>query len=402
MQGGRSITRYLWFQALVQTTFFMPVLVLLYTSRHFTLQQIMVAESCYYAVIVLFEVPTGAVADYFGRSRSLAAGAFGTSLACMVIYCFDSYVPLLVAQVIFGISTTLMSGADSAFLYDTVSAMGVPGEYTKYEGRSYALGLLSTAGSVAVGGFMAQRAALTTPFLANAVVAAMAGVVALTLPEVQRGTDGRTRHRVYWRLIGGAFVTVRRDPALVMVMLSYAIFVTCTQVAIWLNQMFLKHVGVGVQYVGLLLASLSLFSGLVSWNAYRWQRWLQPATLIRAALLLYPLSFSAAGLFAAPAGVLALYLQPLAKGVFFPTCRAMVNDRIGADSRATVLSLLSAAGNVTFIFCGPILGRLMDAVPLPPALLIAAGLVVVAAGGVAILGRRIGGRASERQAGGER
>ena len=69
---------------------------------------------------LLFEVPTGVVADTFGRKRSIVIGALGTGLAWLVLGVATTFWLAVVSQLMWGISATFMSGADVAWLTDEV------------------------------------------------------------------------------------------------------------------------------------------------------------------------------------------------------------------------------------------------------------------------------------------
>jgi MFS family permease len=99
----------------------MPVIVPFYESNGLTLQDIMILKAVYSVVIVVFEIPSGYLADVLGRKNTLIAGALlGT--AGYVAYSFSfGFTGFLIAEIVLGAGQSMISGADSALLYDTLA-----------------------------------------------------------------------------------------------------------------------------------------------------------------------------------------------------------------------------------------------------------------------------------------
>src|SRR6185436_1720465 len=93
--------------------------------------QAFAANAFFTAGQVLFEIPTGVLADTWGRRRSYLLGA-GTLLLSTLLYLFmwQSKAPLLgwaVASVLIGLGFTFFSGATEAWLVDALNASGYKG-----------------------------------------------------------------------------------------------------------------------------------------------------------------------------------------------------------------------------------------------------------------------------------
>lgn len=67
---------------------------------------------------VLFEIPTGALADIFGRKFSTILGLFLSGLAIISIMFFENFYLLLFLFFLVGMAGTLVSGADDAWIVD--------------------------------------------------------------------------------------------------------------------------------------------------------------------------------------------------------------------------------------------------------------------------------------------
>ncbi len=83
------------------------------------IQEIFWFESFYALPVLLMEVPSGYLADRYGRVAVLRAGAVLWSLSWLLLLSVDDFTGLMVFELLGGIATALLSGADLALLFDT-------------------------------------------------------------------------------------------------------------------------------------------------------------------------------------------------------------------------------------------------------------------------------------------
>lgn len=97
----------------------MPIIVLFYEDHGLGLQDVFILKSVYSVAAVALEIPSGYLADVWGRKKCLILGCilfFGGYLC----YSFTStFTAFLFAEILLGTGQTLVNGADSALLYDT-------------------------------------------------------------------------------------------------------------------------------------------------------------------------------------------------------------------------------------------------------------------------------------------
>src|SRR3954463_16796093 len=132
------------------------------------------AANAFYAIgQVLFEVPTGVVADTRGRRFSYMLGA-ATLLASTVLYLvmWQIHAPFVgwaLASALLGLGFTFFSGATEAWLVDALAFTGYQGtlEGVLARGQTVA-GAAMLAGSVA-GGLVAQMTNLGVPYVIRSV-----------------------------------------------------------------------------------------------------------------------------------------------------------------------------------------------------------------------------------------
>jgi DHA3 family tetracycline resistance protein-like MFS transporter len=100
---------------------------------------------------LLCEVPTGVIADTFGRRASIVIGLIGTGLAFLVLAIADSFAVALLSQVLWGVFATFQSGADVAWLTDEIGEEPAREYYVRGEQVWHGAALAGIAASVALG-----------------------------------------------------------------------------------------------------------------------------------------------------------------------------------------------------------------------------------------------------------
>jgi len=160
----------------------MPVVVLFYKSNGMTMQDIFTLQAVYSVTLMVLEIPTGYFADFAGRRTSMLIGSvFG--FTGFVIYSLSSgFWEFMVAETILGLGVSLVSGADSAMLYDSLASVGSSDKYTRYEGLISSLGNYAEAIAGIIGGLLAAIS-LRTPYYFQTGIAFLAIPAAIMLRE---------------------------------------------------------------------------------------------------------------------------------------------------------------------------------------------------------------------------
>ena len=143
------------------------------------------ANALFSAGMVLFEVPTGIVADGVGRRASYLLGTVTLTLSTLLyVYLWEveaAFWAWAIASILLGLGFTFFSGAVEAWLVDALTATGYEGTLEAIFGKGQIVGgIAMLTGSVA-GGFLAAHVSLGFPFVVRSVVLAVMFVVAFWL-----------------------------------------------------------------------------------------------------------------------------------------------------------------------------------------------------------------------------
>ena len=349
----------------------MPVIVLFYKSNGLTMKDIFLLQSVYSLTLMTLEIPTGYFADRAGRKTSILIGAtlgFTGYLAYSFSFGFWQFV---VAEVILGVSQSLVSGADSAMLYDTLAASKQKDRYTQLEGRVTSIGNFGEAFAGIIGGLLAVSS-LRTPFYVQTCVALIAipAAIMLTEPPIKsiRMKPGfrEIRSVIYSVLYGN--VKLKWNT------FFSAITGAATLTMAWFAQPYFGQIKISVSMYGVLWAVLNLSVGLAAVYAWRFEKSYGAARTVIIFTAAIFSSYLILPMMPGYSGLIILLVFYLARGLATPTLRNYINIISTSEVRATVLSVRNFLIRLIFAVTGPLWGWITDKYSLQSAM-ISAGLI---------------------------
>ena len=101
-------------------------------ARGFSLVEIGFAETIFHITSLLFEIPSGAIADVLGRKKSLVLSSIMSALACLIMAMTDNFAGVAVSFVFTALGYNFASGSGDALAYDSLKQVGEEERYEKY------------------------------------------------------------------------------------------------------------------------------------------------------------------------------------------------------------------------------------------------------------------------------
>lgn len=336
------------------------------------LELVLVGTAMELAVFV-FEVPTGIVADTYGRKRSVVIGMFVLGGSYLLVGVSTAAAGVLVAYAVWGVGWTFLSGAFDAWLADEVGEERLAGVYHRGAQIDRVAGLVGIGVSVG----LAQIDLRLPILLGGAGTIALAVLLLVAMPETgfrPSPREGRN-HLAAMAATGRDGVrAVRGRPLLLAILGATAFFGMWSETfdRLW-EAHFLEDVGlpgVGeldpVVWFGILNAGSVVLAIAV---AQPLGRRLEHAGQARAARVLFGLDafLLVSALVFALAGSLWLAVSAywgtrVARNVAGPVFITWLQRSVGeTEARATVLSITNQADAVGQWTGGPGLGVLGNA-----------------------------------------
>jgi MFS family permease len=347
------------------------------------------ANAFFTAGMVLFEVPTGIVADTLGRRMSYLLGTVTLSASTLLyVLLWQTRAPFwqwAVVSILIGLGFTFFSGAVEAWLVDALTATGFTGAMESVFGRGQiVVGAAMLGGSVA-GGFLAEQTNLGVPFV-------LRGLILL----VMFVTASRLMHDIgFTRQKGGRPLAEMRKVAAASI--EYGWRVPAVR---WLmvEAMFIGGVGVygfyalqpyllelygdphAYQIAGLvaaIVAGAQILGGVAApWIRGRFHR-RTSALIATAGLSVLTLALIGVAVsFWAVIGLIVVWGLLFAASM--PIRQTYLNALIPSQQRATVLSFDSLMASSGGVWAQPVLGRAADVWGYAPSYLLGAGISALA------------------------
>ena len=372
--------------------FMHPVYPIFLQSRGLDLFEVGLILAIFQFGTFLFEVPTGAVADLYGRKASFLLSCLVRMAAFSMYSVAEGFTACAVAEIVDAFGVTLASGAIDAWAVDGVRAEGDHRPADRMFARSQAIvrGVM-VVGGVACG-YLADRFGFTTTWLVAASFNGIAFVIGLLALRDDRGARRASRlasPRSLWTTVTGGVVAVRDHAVLRMLCLLTVLSAAAFMPGILYWPPPLEEIsGRGFWLLGWAWAILNLAAvvgSLVIVPLLRRMRrgWvLFGVALWRAAFLV-----AAARVDALWPTVAALVVFELGTAARQPIVTAWLNEHVGEDLRATVLSV----GGMAFMLGGSLglvtIGVVARSFGIPAAWLVCAALFAAMAPLYLLLGR---------------
>lgn len=329
----------------------LPVYVLYFRHYEITLLQVALLAAVFEATIIIFEIPTGRLADRYGRKLSTFIGFALYVGSALVFLLFRDFTGFLVAEVIFGIAETFISGALEALAVDSLPESGrderlaeIFANRTVYKTASLLCGMF-------LGGFLAG-AALSALFIPVLITALLCLLPALLLREIRPLETESKSPTISSSSILKTVLTSGTVAALFAVGLA-ANFVFEPVDQFW-QVLFSEVRNLGGSYYGILTAAgmiIVIASANITKKLYGYLKLYLTGAFILVTLAL----LAAVRLPMAPAlaGIIVYFAM---KELIRPVISMHLNRRFKSENRATMLSTYNLVCSIGEVAAGVLAG----------------------------------------------
>ncbi|MFC8681230.1 MFS transporter [Microbacterium ureisolvens] len=329
------------------------------------------ANAFFTAGMLIFEIPTGVVADTVGRRASYLLGTVTlavTTLLYWMLWVWKSpFWAWAVVSVLLGLGFTFFSGAVDAWLVDALKATGYEGSLETVFGRAQIVGGIAMLSGSVLGGVVAQATNLGVPFvIRGAILLLMLLVAALLMRDLGFTPDRSEKPLQATRNVLRASIRYGLgDPPVRWLMLTSPFTAAVGFYVFYALQPYLLELWGDEDAYSIAGLAAALLSGaailggtLAPWVRKLFRRRTSAILLatVSSTLVLLGLGLVQNFWFA----VVLVALWGIASAIDDPVHRAYLNDMIPSKQRATVLSFDSLMGSAGGVVFQPVLGRAAD------------------------------------------
>ncbi len=367
-QFRRNIFLYQVYVLLNEPLFWGPIVITsMQRLGQMTLPEIYFMEACVLCICVLWDIPSGALADVIGRRRVIVIGRVFLCVSSFFFTTMTRPLHAWIANICWAIGFTMQSGADSAFLYGTLKKGEDVSAYKQVQGRAVGNRYLLVACTSLMTGFLAD-VNLRLPLMMSFPLMFLPLLAAYCMTEPVRPK----RYSILRQLVilrrGWRFF---RTSTHVRWMIGFAALLTTTE-KLWFftYNPYFEHVRLPLSHFGIVFFLLNIVAFIASRYATQMERGLgeRGCILLMIGCTSLPILIMASVPVAACSYL--VLVQNVVRGFKRPFAEDYLHRRIGDNERirATIMSTQSSAANLLSIIGLALFGQMIAGVGLLTAL----------------------------------
>ncbi len=351
------------------------VWVLYLVSKGLSLFEIGLLEGIFHVTSFLMETPTGAVADIFGRKASRLVGIVLNIAASALLIITGGFWAYALSFVVLALSYNFESGANEAFVYDSLKLSGRQDDYMKIAGHNEVIFQGTHIISLIVGGLIGGIQFVYAFYLAIAL-----GVVSLVIglkfkePVICQQAKMSLIPAMKQQYIS-CFSAVRENRRF----LYLAIFASALSFGVTLSFYYLQAAWQQNQLtpltIGLYLAVGAATSAVGAVFAHRIEKRFGETLIIKTAPFI--ISAGICGLFFLDLAIIPFSIMCFFEAVVFVATRDYINKIIPSEKRATLLSFESMIFSMLMIAIFPLFGLVSDSIGVGNTFLFLGALILI-------------------------
>jgi MFS family permease len=245
--------------------FFTPIIVFFLQKRGLNYSQIFFLGAISSVFMVVFEIPSGMMADKIGRKKTLVLSNLLWLVLVLILSVAWQYVIFVLVAALEGIAVALLSGSSEALIYDSLIQGGMEEKAKAVFGKMSSAKVLATAIAPSSGSVIAKLN-LVFPVYLSAIAMFIGTIISLTLYEPT--TIGKNRTNFSFARLAKESLKLLKNTTLLMVVLNYSIVAIVTRSIIYLSQPHFKQSGIDIAWYGLILALAIILSFYTTINAH--------------------------------------------------------------------------------------------------------------------------------------
>jgi MFS family permease len=363
--------------------------------------EIGILQSFLFFSSVALEIPSGLLADRYGRKVSLIIGFLGLFISGIGFLLFSSFIPFAIIFCLFGASIAMGSGSDRALLYDNLLAENRAEEYPKILSRARAIGAISLGLSMLLGGVLQDTWSWNSVYIFFAISKLVGAIVVTLIPEIKLPSISLNANKisvmsdkktegVFTLLIN--FFRSKKGAFLMPLFIGYALFELSTIPLFIYGQPFFSMQGLEVPIIaGIYAAVEAISAGMFVAAGFICSRFslgiIAFTTTIIVTFLLFILSLNIGTITSVVIFLLIMSLP----AIYETSYETYIHDNVESRIRASCLSVANLVNSVIIGISYTVFGGLLDLYGFSLTLIIVAATCFVGLFGVGttlLLGRQ--------------
>jgi predicted MFS family arabinose efflux permease len=314
-------------------------------------------QAIFACAVAVLEFPSGYLADRWGYRRVLLVATVFAVLGWLgYAFAFD-FATLVAGELLLAVAVSLISGADSALLYETLLALRDEASFPRWFGRYRAIGNVAEGTAALAGAYLFVRSP-RAPFAIQVALTAinLALSHALCEPPRDRGQDLPAFERVR-----GLVRYVALGPPRLRAVVALVVALSLpSYVMVWVLPAYVADAGINPAFMGPIWAAASYTVALASWSSPRLAQCIGTLRTLGSCVMLVAAGYLGLGLTHAAYGFLFYFALCTVRGLQLPLLHTEEQRLVPSSDRAALLSLNSLVFRAAFVLLGPVIGYALD------------------------------------------
>jgi MFS family permease len=373
--NARTLTVFRLYQLFNGMAFEGPIWAVFLLSRGLSLTQFGFVEAGLHVGMLVAQVPTGALADALGRRRLLVCAGFFAATAELGYVYAPGFALICVAGAIHGVAFALRTGADEAYLFDSLAHDDAHALFPRMLGGLWAVFQFAGALSFMAGGLIATYSR-PLAFWLTAASALCASAVVSRLPDDARvGTGGGVA------VAASGVRALFHAPRLGALTLAWSVYWAAVTSWWYYAAPLFHHRGASDAVLGVVLGVAMLASAGFSWVGGRIGERVPLTVSVAVSSLAAAGGLVAGALLPGLAGpVILLVLIAGAPELVYVTLSTYLQHNTRSEFRATSMSIAEGCFSIQMLWLFPLTGYVIEHHGYAPGFGLCAALIVAGAG----------------------
>ncbi len=336
--------------------FFLPVLAIYFEKNLFSVTNVAIIFAVEAIAITVFEMPTGAIADLFGRKRTIIFANMIRLLALVFLYIGGSMTMFIIYAIINSFARSLNSGTDNALIYDTLKGESKEYLYKKIIGTYQAIWPLGASAGSIIGGYLATIS-LSFPILISFIPLSIATILTFFLKEPRY--EKENYKNIFKHIANSLKITVS-NKQLSVLMTGGFILVGLSESVHLLSPLFFQFKEIPIEFFGWITAFVFGFSSLGHYLSHIVSEKIGNKKTLIIAVFVSPLLLLFATLSIKHTAIILFVIPSIFFGLRNPIIDHLLNLEVSSSKRATIISTFNFLGQLGLAVFSPMIGYFAD------------------------------------------
>lgn len=362
---SRNIRLYYWFEIFMEPLFWGPILIAyIQAVSGMSLSRVYLMESICIIGLMALEIPSGAIADMLGRRLTLLLGAIIFFVKMIINASAVNEAMIWLGNILWVIGYSLISGADSSMLYDSLKYLGRESEFKKICGRAAGWRLFCMAVGSLVVGYLAE-VNLRLPAAVSCLCLLITIPAAYYFHDPPNLVTKNYRIKDHLELMKKSVMYVVGHSYIKWIILFGALIAVVSKIWFFTYNPYFKLVDLPLRYYGWIFFLMNIVAALSSHQAHHLDRWLGNVGSILLMVIFLGIPILIMSHILVVQSVFLILFANVVRGYIGPFSDHLLHDYLSTSNRATALSVKSAIISLMQVIGLGIFGWLLSRHSLP-------------------------------------